>query len=87
MAPLLAQAWRGFGEPAADLRPLLPAVAQPVLMAWARDDRQVSWARNRDAVAQLSGACVQQFDAGHTPALETPEPFAAALEHFLETLA
>jgi 4,5:9,10-diseco-3-hydroxy-5,9,17-trioxoandrosta-1(10),2-diene-4-oate hydrolase len=83
IAPLLRDAWIGFGEPDADLRALLPAIRCPVLVAWAARDRVIQLRRCRPALRAFPAARLETFPAGHSPHLETPEPFETALEHFL----
>ena len=85
-APVLEQAWRSFAWPEADLRAVVPSVACPVLCAWAVRDGFVSLARSLPAIGRFPDARVVRFDAGHTPHLETPEEFEAALEAFLAGL-
>jgi pimeloyl-ACP methyl ester carboxylesterase len=83
VAPLLAQAWRGFSKPPNDLRNLMPVLQTPVLVTWALRDDVVRWARNRDAIASIPDHRVEFLDAGHTPMLEQPEQFLHLIEHFL----
>ncbi len=80
-AEVSAQAWASFGRPQADIRALLWRVDRPMLFAWAKGDRIVSWARNRPAVSQ-SRAEVQMFRGGHSAFMEDPDAFAAAFEAF-----
>ena len=86
IAPLLAQAWRGFGEPSADLRPLIDKVGCPVLFAWAVRDRFVQLRRSLPSIRRFSNARLQRFRAGHAAHLETPDAFESAVETFLEEL-
>ena len=86
IAPLLRDAWIGFGQPEADLRHLVPAIRCPVLVAWAARDRFIQLRRCRPALRTLAGARLETFPAGHAPHLETPDAFEAALERFLEPL-
>ena len=46
-------------------------------------DRFVSYRLCRDAIHAVPGARIEKFDAGHTPFLETPDEFIAAVERFL----
>jgi pimeloyl-ACP methyl ester carboxylesterase len=87
MAPILAQAWRSFGQPDADQRALAPITKQPVLFAWAVRDRVVSLRAAEPAIATFPDARIERFDAGHSPFLETPEEFARALDGFLGSLS
>jgi pimeloyl-ACP methyl ester carboxylesterase len=84
IAPLLAEAWRGFGRPEADLRALAPQVTCPTLFAWAKRDRLIQLGRCRAAIARFPRARVETFDAGHAPQLETPDELAAAVARFLD---
>jgi pimeloyl-ACP methyl ester carboxylesterase len=84
IAPLLARAWRGFAEPASDLRSAAAALSCPVLFTWAMRDRFVSYRLCREAIHAVPDARIEKFNAGHTPFLETPEAFAEAVTRFLE---
>ncbi|MBU6373318.1 MAG: alpha/beta hydrolase [Alphaproteobacteria bacterium] len=86
LAPLLAEAWRGFAEPDADLRACARGLAVPVWCAWARDDRLVSWGRSRAAVRRIPNARWTLFRGGHAAFLEDPDRFAAAFTAFAATL-
>lgn len=86
IAPLLRDAWIGFGRPEADLRALLPAVRCPVLVAWATRDQIIQLRRCRPALGRFPDVHLETFPAGHAPHLETPDAFEAALERFLEPL-
>lgn len=82
LAPLLADAWSGFAEPASDLRPLAPGLSLPVWLAWTRGDQFVSWARARAAVADMPMHRVTLFRGGHCAFLEDPEAFATGFRSF-----
>ena len=86
IAPLLRDAWIGFGEPDADLRRLVPTIHCPVLVAWAARDRIIQLRRSRPAIRSFPAARLETFPAGHAPHLETPEAFETALERFLEPI-
>lgn len=86
VAPILAQAWRSFGMPGAEIGPLAPQVRCPVLFTWAKRDRINQLSRARRAIGQFPNARLELFDAGHSPFLETPEEFDAALDRFLTTV-
>jgi pimeloyl-ACP methyl ester carboxylesterase len=86
IAPLLRDAWIGFGRPEADLRALLPAVRCPVLVAWAARDQLIQLRRCRPALGRFPDVHLETFPAGHAPHLETADAFEAALERFLEPL-
>jgi len=85
-APLLAQAWRSFAAPEANVGALIPTLTMPVLFTWAKRDALVSWDRNRAAVERFPHATVEFFDAGHAAFLEDPEAFRESLARFLATL-
>lgn len=84
-AGVLAGAWAGFAGPESDLRPVLAVLQLPILFAWARNDKIVSWGRSRKAV-KASGAKVIKFPGGHSPFLESPDCFAEALQNFCQSL-
>lgn len=87
IAPLLAAAWHGFGEPEDDLTAILPRVACPVLVTWSLGDRLNPLAFNRPAIARLPRARLATFPGGHAPFLECPEAFDAAFAAFVAELA
>jgi pimeloyl-ACP methyl ester carboxylesterase len=83
LAPLLAQAWSGFGEPDDDLTALAPRVDCPVLFTWAVRDRFIQLRRNLPAIRAFPRATLVKFDAGHSPQLEAPESFGDAVAEFV----
>lgn len=83
IAPLLMRAWRDFGEPSSDLRAEAAMLKCPVLFTWAMRDRFVRYELCRDAIRAVPDGRLEKFDAGHTPFLETPDEFVAAVERFL----
>lgn len=85
IAPLLAVAWRGFSRPENDIRAAMPGLRVPVLVAWAQRDDVVRWSRNRVAIETIPRRQIVFFDAGHTPVLETPNEYLAAVQPFLES--
>ena len=86
IATVLAQAWRSFGEPDADLRALAPTVRCPVLFAWAARDRINQLSRCREAIGRFPNARLETFRAGHAAFLEAPDAFAKSLDAFLAGL-
>jgi 4,5:9,10-diseco-3-hydroxy-5,9,17-trioxoandrosta-1(10),2-diene-4-oate hydrolase len=86
VAPVLADAWRGFADPASDVRPLAPRIGCPVLFAWATRDRIIPLSRSLPAVRTFPNARIARFRAGHAAHLETPDAFEEALEDFLASL-
>jgi pimeloyl-ACP methyl ester carboxylesterase len=83
VAPVLAQAWRSFGAPDADLRGLAPRVTCPVLFTWARGDRINRLKRCQPAIERFPSARVETFRGGHAAFLEDPDAFTMSLERFL----
>jgi 4,5:9,10-diseco-3-hydroxy-5,9,17-trioxoandrosta-1(10),2-diene-4-oate hydrolase len=82
LAPLLAQSWRGFAEPEADLRALPAQLSIPVWLAWAKSDRLVSWERSRRAALRFPNRKVTLFRGGHAAFLEDPDRFATHFRAF-----
>ena len=87
IAPLLQQAWRGFADPSSDLRTEAASLKCPVLFTWAMRDRFVRYDLCREAIRAVPNGRIEKFDAGHTPFLETPDEFIAAVERFLDQQA
>lgn len=77
LAPLLADAWRGFGEPQADLRALAARLGVPVWCAWAKSDPLVAWGRSKAAVRTIPDVDWTLLRGGHAAFLEDPDRFAA----------
>ena len=86
IAPVLADAWRGFASPESDLRPLAPRIACPILFAWASRDYVIPLARCLPAIRTFPNAHLHRFPAGHAAHLETPKEFEDALGTFLKAL-
>jgi len=86
MAPRLAEAWRSFGEPGADVRALAAGLACPVLVCWAERDRVIQLHRNLTAIQRIPNARLERFEGGHSAFLESPEAFDRALGRFLDEL-
>lgn len=62
----------------------LERIAQPVLLAWGREDRLVRLARSTTLQSQIPHARLAVFDAcGHLPMLEQPTEFNRAVADFL----
>jgi len=85
-AGLLRRAWSNFAMPEADLRRLLPTLRCPVLFAWAKDDKAVSWNRSKAAALTVPNHTIALFPGGHAAFLEQPEAFDAALLKFAAAL-
>jgi 4,5:9,10-diseco-3-hydroxy-5,9,17-trioxoandrosta-1(10),2-diene-4-oate hydrolase len=86
VAPVLAQAWRSFGAPDADIRGLGPQITCPVWFAWARGDRINQLTRCQPAIQRFPNARLDLFDGGHAAFLEAPDAFAQAFEQFVREL-
>jgi 4,5:9,10-diseco-3-hydroxy-5,9,17-trioxoandrosta-1(10),2-diene-4-oate hydrolase len=86
VAPLLAAAWRSFGQSDDDLSALLPTIACPVLVTWSTGDRLNPLAFNRPGIGRLRHGELATFPGGHAPFLECPEAFDAACARFMATL-
>ena len=82
LAPMLADAWAGFGEPASDLRALAPRLTLPVWVAWAKGDQFVSWSRAKAAVTSMPLHRVTLFRGSHSAFLEDLEAFAGGFRTF-----
>lgn len=85
IAPLLRQAWAGFGRPQADIRALAAALDIPIWIAWAKQDRVIPLARCRAAIKTLRQATVTTFSGGHAAFLEQPARFVEGFDRFLAT--
>lgn len=83
VAPLLAAAWRSFGQPDDDLGSILPRIACPVLVTWSLGDRLSPLSFNRPGIARLAHGSLATFAGGHAPFLERPEEFDAAFATFI----
>jgi len=86
VAPLLADAWRSFGQPDDDLSPILPTIDCPVLVTWSVGDRLNPLAFNRPGIALLPKGRLATFPGGHAPFLECPAAFDAAFAAFADAL-
>jgi 4,5:9,10-diseco-3-hydroxy-5,9,17-trioxoandrosta-1(10),2-diene-4-oate hydrolase len=83
VAGVLAEAWRSFGNPDADVRGLAAKLSCPVLVAWAKSDRIIQLRRNLPAIRRIPDVRFELFPGGHAPFLECPEAFEASLDRFL----
>ncbi len=86
VAPLLAAAWRSFGQRDDDITPLLPRIACPVLITWSTGDRLNPLAFNRPGIALLGRGELATFRGGHAPFLECPAEFDAVFARFVGAL-
>ncbi len=86
LAPLLRQAWVGFGKPEADIRDLATSLDIPIWVAWAKKDKVIPLSLCKPCIAQMKNAYITTFDAGHAAFLEQPENFTREFLKFADTL-
>lgn len=82
-APLLAEAWAGFGRPEADLRGIAASLDVPVWCAWAGRDRVIPLWMCQPAIRKMRRASLSTFKGGHSAFLERPAEFWAGFEGFV----
>lgn len=82
----LADAWRSFLQPEADIRGLAAKLTVPVLYAWARHDRIVALAPSLKAIKQTPKHELVLLNGGHCAFLEDPVNFANAFQGFVNNL-
>jgi len=82
IAPVLAEAWRGFADAAQDHRSLAIALDVPVLFAWAMQDWINPFTAAEPTIRRMKRAQVAKFQGGHAAFLERPEQFAATFDRF-----
>jgi pimeloyl-ACP methyl ester carboxylesterase len=70
----------------APLAAQLAMVAAPTLVLCGRDDRTQPLARSEDLARRVPGGRLVVLPGGHTPPVERPEEFNAALVPFLRQL-
>jgi pimeloyl-ACP methyl ester carboxylesterase len=78
IATRLSRAWRNFSKLKNDISRVLRTLSMPVLVAWAKQDKLMQWARNRDAIGKIPMHQVIFFEAGRTPFFEQPDQFSSA---------
>jgi 4,5:9,10-diseco-3-hydroxy-5,9,17-trioxoandrosta-1(10),2-diene-4-oate hydrolase len=83
VAPILAEAWKGFGEASSDQRASAKSLQCPVFVAWAKGDRANQLRRNLPGIRGIPKVRFETFPGGHAPFLECPEEFARSLASFL----
>lgn len=82
----LADAWRSFLQPEADIRELTATLTIPVLYAWARHDRIVALAPSLKAIKQTPKHELVLLNGGHCAFLEDSVNFASAFQGFVNNL-
>jgi pimeloyl-ACP methyl ester carboxylesterase len=86
IAPVLREAWTGFGKPEADIRDIATSLDVPIWLAWGKKDKVIPLAACTPCIRQMKNAHVTKFDAGHAAFLEQPEEFAREFLTFARTL-
>lgn len=86
IAPVLRDAWAGFGNSDADLRATAAALDVPVWFAWSKSDRLIQLSAARPAIKAMKRATLTTFGGGHAAFLEKPKAFAAAFRKFAKGL-
>jgi pimeloyl-ACP methyl ester carboxylesterase len=86
IAPVLRDAWRGFGAPAADIRATAKHLDIPVWFAWATGDQFVRLKDAMPTIKEMRQATVTRFSGKHAPFLERPRKFAKAFRAFAGSL-
>jgi 4,5:9,10-diseco-3-hydroxy-5,9,17-trioxoandrosta-1(10),2-diene-4-oate hydrolase len=76
MASALAEAWRSFARPEADLRAIAAKLSMPVWLAWSASDHVVPYRKSRAAAERIPLHEHTAFAGGHAPFLECPDDFA-----------
>jgi 4,5:9,10-diseco-3-hydroxy-5,9,17-trioxoandrosta-1(10),2-diene-4-oate hydrolase len=85
-APALTQAWASFSKPTGDLRELAPMIATPILVLWATGDQLNRLSRAKPALKRFANARIVTLPGGHSPHLEVPDRFEAAVRDFFREL-
>ena len=86
-APVVAQAWRSFGDSEADLRELAAGLEVPVWVAWATGDKVIPLRQCMPAICRMRHASLTCFRGGHAAFLERPREFAEGLVKFCAGLS
>jgi pimeloyl-ACP methyl ester carboxylesterase len=86
LAPLLRQAWAGFGRPGADLRAAAAALDLPIWVAWAARDKVIPLRLCLPAIERLKNHKLSRYDAGHAAFLEQPDKFAGDFRQWMAEL-
>jgi 4,5:9,10-diseco-3-hydroxy-5,9,17-trioxoandrosta-1(10),2-diene-4-oate hydrolase len=86
ISPLLEQAWKSFARPEESLVPILPAIACPALLAWAKDDAVIPLKFAQPYFALIPHYRLEVFKGGHAAFLEDPDRFEMTLRAFLRPI-
>jgi len=82
IAGILRAAWQAFAKPDADIRALVPCIDCPVMIAWAKSDRVISWSLTKTAARRFRDVRIRFFRGGHSPFLEDTERFTRDFRQF-----
>ena len=85
-APVLQQAWKDFSTMNNDLSEIACQIDEPILIAWAMQDRVLPFALNRRVIKKLKNAVVRKFEGGHAAFLEQPNSFSREFREFASDL-
>jgi len=83
-APVLEQAWNSFSRPEENLKPFLPQIKCPVLLAWAREDFVIPLKGTQSSFGLFPNHELKVFEGGHAAFLEDPNRFEQSLRAFLK---
>ena len=86
-AETVGAVWRSFAGPDADLGEEARRILAPTLLVWGARDPVIPLSAGRAAERLIPGARLVALDCGHSPYLERPAEFSAALSDFLSGLA
>ncbi|WP_028922835.1 alpha/beta fold hydrolase [Pseudonocardia acaciae] len=81
---LAAEVWRGFPDPAYDLRAEGPRLTMPTLLVWGSRDIVLPLRTGHDTRAAIPGARFETFDTGHVVFASDPAGFVDLVEPFIE---
>lgn len=83
IAPVLRDAWRGFGQREADLQQLAQSISVPVWFAWAKQDRVIPLSLCMPCIRRMPTATVTKYQGGHSAFLEQPGAFVEGFNAFV----
>lgn len=79
------EAWQSFAAPESDLRQRARQLPQPILVAWATQDRVNRLGLNLPTIRTLRHAVLKTYRAGHSAFLECPEQFNQDFNAFVRS--
>lgn len=86
LAPILREAWAGFGRPEADIRSIAKSLDVPVWFAWGGKDKVIPLAACLPCIETMKHASLTKFDAGHAAFLEQADTFTQEFLKFADGL-